>query len=172
MCGLVHPFFQQSRWPPAARQYAQQCKYASADATRSAIPAGLAQLCQGRFKREAIPCSQGGSRLRGNTAPLGAGNRPRPASTAVTRKRSCPQHGHKPTSSLATRAMNAWAHSSARELSAGICKAARAVASLTALQLDANTPEWRIRLMPLGRMCSMKRRTNSAPSRRTSRLPP
>ena len=50
------------------------------------------------------------------------------------------QHGHKPTSILATRAMNAWADSMACGLAAGICNARRAAESLTPLHAEANTP--------------------------------
>lgn len=73
---------------------------------------------------------------------------------------------------LATRAMKAWADSRACVLTADIWRAWRAAASLCALQVDASIPKWRMRLMPVGKMCSMKRRTNSAPSSRTRRLPP
>ena len=53
--------------------------------------------------------------------------------------------------------MKAWADSRACGFEGGICKATRAAASLTALQLLTNTPKWRMRLMPVGKMCNMKR---------------
>ena len=50
----------------------------------------------------------------------GPGNRPSPASAATTRNLPTLQHGHKPTSVVATSAMKALADSMACGLSAGI----------------------------------------------------
>jgi hypothetical protein len=82
----------------------------------------------------------GGPRQTGKPDEPGASKTRNPARLATTLSLPTLQHGHKPTSSLATRAKNAWADSMACGLDCGICKAARATASFTPLQLDANTP--------------------------------
>src|SRR5450830_1596813 len=113
--------------------------------------APLAGLGQGNAQRDSQPVElrcqsmhlstlHGGPRLCCATTPAGVDNRACPGSTAVTCRRPILQHGHKLTSSLATRAMNPWADSSARTFAAGICKARLAALSLTPLQLEASTP--------------------------------
>src|SRR5450830_1217498 len=63
-----------------------------------------------------------------------------PNSVAATYSRPVLQHGHCDTSNLRTRAIKAWADSTAWGLIAGICKARRAASSFTALQAEASTP--------------------------------
>ena len=80
-------------------------------------------LCKPPLICRTAPGRHGGPRHSGRSERAGPGRRPRPTSTALTRKRPTAQHGHKPTSIRPTRAMKALAHSSACGLGAGICKA-------------------------------------------------
>ena len=82
----------------------------------------------------------GGARPCGNVVLLGEGSCFCPKSVAAICNRPVLQHGHCDTSNLRTRAMNAWADSTAWGLIAGICKAKRAASSFTALQAEASTP--------------------------------
>ena len=135
-------------------------------------PASVDRRSTSRFKKGGKACVHGGPRLRADGIGSGAGNRACPCCSAITRKRPTWQHGQRRTSILATRAMNSCAHSCARGLTAGMCSARRAAASLTPLQADATTPKCRMRLMPVGSTCPMKRRTNSTPGRVSRRLAP
>ena len=138
--GLVLSIFRKSRGLVMARHGAGQYRHASIAARRSTALGALEPARQLLLICFTLPGCHGGPRHSGTSKRAGAGSRPRPASTAVTRNWPCPQHGHRPTSIFATRAMKAWADSMACGFVGGICKAARAAASLTPLQLLASTP--------------------------------
>ena len=109
-----------------------------AHAARSITPTAVARQCQSSLKPALL--SHGGPVLGGKPIVPGTGNCLTPANTAAVRKRPTLQIGHKRTSILATRAMNACAESSACALRAGICKASRAALSCLALQPEASSP--------------------------------
>ena len=85
--------------------------------------------------------SHGGPRQTAKPADPGMGRQAKPVRAATTRNIPRLQHGHNPTSTFATRAMKAWTDSRACGFDYGICRAMRAAASLTPLQLLANTPK-------------------------------
>ena len=138
MCCLAQSFSHKSVCPSTATQCAGQSKHARVAASRSAAPAGLQRPCQLVLIRDVTPARHGLPRFCGTSASPGAGNRPSPASTAMVRNLPTLQEGHKLRSILATRAMKAWAHSSACKFGAGICKAARAAGRLTPLHPPPN----------------------------------
>ena len=120
VCCLVLPTLRKSCELVVVRYGAGQSPRAGIAAGRSTAPGAFEAACKLLLICGTAPGCHGGPRHVGSNEVAGAGSRPRPESTAVTRKRSRPQHGHKPTSSLDTRAMNAWAHSSACKSGSGI----------------------------------------------------
>ena len=102
----------------------------------------------------------------------GPGNRPSPASTVMVCNLPTLQHGRKPTSILATRAMNALGRLNG--LRAG-CRHLQSQARCWQLDPFAGAcqhPMVANALDPVGRMCNRKRRTNSVPGNRSRRLAP
>ena len=65
---------------------------------RERPPARVKWPCKLPLICRTAPGRHGGSGHSGTSERAGPGKRPRPASTAVTRKRPTAQHGHKPTS--------------------------------------------------------------------------
>ena len=121
VCCLVLPIWRKSCELGVVRCGAGQSPRAGMAAGRSTAPGAFEAACKLLLICGTAPGCHGGPRHVGGSEVAGAGSRPRPTSTAVTCKRSCPQHGHKPVSRLDTRAMNACAHSSACKSGAGIC---------------------------------------------------
>lgn len=103
-------------------------------------PPWLANARRAIAAADAPLACHGGARPCGNTVLLAGGNSLSPASVCTTRSFPAVQHGHCWASMPAVRLTNAAADSGASGPLAGMANAARACASLAALQLDAATP--------------------------------
>ena len=140
MCGLVHRFFSNRAGRPqlssmrssANTQVLTQHAVLSRPGLRSPAKVGL-NVKRYRESRWMPVARQHRSTWRWQPTKTG-GQRRDPQTILPTARTQAHIEPDYP------RHVNAWAHSSARKSGAGMCKAARAVVSLTALQLDASTP--------------------------------